>query len=53
MDRQTFSYSVGFTAILTKWALRDARVARLLAREALRSLASLAGLPARTAEVAA
>jgi O-antigen biosynthesis protein len=26
LDRQLYSYGVGFTAILTKWALRDARL---------------------------
>jgi GT2 family glycosyltransferase len=48
VDRQTFSYSVGLTAILTKWALRDRRVVRLLSRELTRSLAAL--VTARTSE---
>ncbi len=40
LRRQTFNYGVGCTAILTKWLLRDRRLRRLVAREAL-------GLPLR------
>jgi O-antigen biosynthesis protein len=40
LRRQTFNYGVGCTAILTKWLLRDHRLRRLVAREAL-------GLPLR------
>lgn len=35
LRRQTFNYGVGCTAILTKWLLRDRRLLRLVAREAL------------------
>jgi cellulose synthase/poly-beta-1,6-N-acetylglucosamine synthase-like glycosyltransferase len=40
LRHQTFNYGVGCTAILTKWLLRDRRLRRLVAREAL-------GLPLR------
>jgi GT2 family glycosyltransferase len=35
LRHQTFNYGVGCTAILTKWLLRDRRLRRLVAREAL------------------
>jgi glycosyltransferase involved in cell wall biosynthesis len=35
---QVFSYSAGFTALLTKWALKDRRIARDLARRVPRLL---------------
>jgi GT2 family glycosyltransferase len=56
LRRQTFNYGVGCTAILTKWLLRDRRLRRLVAREAiglpLRRLASRGAAAPTTPELA-
>ncbi len=44
VDKQMFNYSVGLTAILTKWLLRDPRLAIEMVRQLVRFLASLTGL---------
>lgn len=41
VDRQVFSYGVGLTAILTKWLLRDPRLARVMLSQSARFLKSL------------
>jgi GT2 family glycosyltransferase len=38
LRRQLFSYGVGFTAILTKWTLRDRRVLVAMGRELMRAV---------------
>jgi O-antigen biosynthesis protein len=44
VDRQMFSYGVGLTAILTKWLLRDPRLARVMVTQSARFLTSLIGV---------
>jgi GT2 family glycosyltransferase len=41
LDRQMFSYGVGLTAILTKWLLRDPRLARVILTQTAAFLYSL------------
>jgi GT2 family glycosyltransferase len=43
VDRQVFSYAVGLTATLTKWLLRDPRLARVIATQTVSFLVTLAG----------
>jgi GT2 family glycosyltransferase len=44
VDKQMFNYSVGLTAILTKWLLRDPRLARGIVTQLVRLLVSLLGI---------
>ncbi len=44
MQRQIYSYGVGLTAILTKWLLRDRRLAWAMSTQLARFAASTIGL---------
>jgi GT2 family glycosyltransferase len=44
VDRQMFSYSAALTGILTKWLLRDPRLARVIVTQLLRSIVSMIGV---------
>jgi GT2 family glycosyltransferase len=50
-DRQVFSYGVGLTATLTKWMVRDPRLASAIVTEATSSLLSLVVARAGSGEV--
>jgi GT2 family glycosyltransferase len=49
VDKQMFNYAVGLTAILTKWLLRDPRLARAIVIQVARFLASLVGVRSSSA----
>jgi len=51
VERQIYSYGVGLTAILTKWLLRDPRLARAMLSQSWRFLTSAAGLAGDSAAV--
>jgi O-antigen biosynthesis protein len=51
VDRQMFTYSVALTAILTKWLLRDPRLARQMITQSARFLISLIGVRDATSGV--
>jgi GT2 family glycosyltransferase len=44
VERQMFSYGVGLTAILTKWLLRDPRLAMVIVTQTASFLVSLVGI---------
>ncbi len=51
VDRQVFSYGVGLTATLTKWLVRDPRLARLIVAQTASFLLSLVAARAGSGEV--
>jgi GT2 family glycosyltransferase len=51
MDRQMFSYGVGLTAILTKWLLRDPRLAKTMLRQLARFPLALLRAPRSSSPV--